>query len=115
MTYKTTGSIATGPLFDTVDQWQMEASYANGLNMTFMDSKTAKAFAAKLPENMREPMNKHGDGTLFVGSKGWVKVSRGALHASSEELRRKAKEPGRVRLPVSRLLTALSGKMPLLP
>lgn len=102
VTYKTTGSIATGPLFDTVDQWQMEASYANGLKMTFMDSKTAKAFAAKLPEAMREPMNKHGDGTLFVGSKGWVNVSRGALHASSEELRRKAKEPGSVRLPVSR-------------
>lgn len=102
VSYKTTGSIATGPLFDTVDQWQMEASYANGLKMTFMDSKTAKAFAVKLPEAMREPMNKHGDGTLFVGSKGWVNVSRGALHASSEELRRLAKEPGSVRLQVSR-------------
>ena len=100
--YTTTGSIANGPLFDTVDQWNMRATYANGLGMTFMDSKTAREFGAKLPAGMGEPMEQHGDGTLFVGSKGWVSVSRGALKASSEELRRKAKNPGEIRLPMSR-------------
>lgn len=100
--YTTNGSIAKGPLFDTVDKWNMEATYANGLKMTFMDPKTARKYAAKLPEDMQEPINKHGDGTMFVGSKGWVSVSRGRLWASTDELRRKAKHPGSVRLPVSR-------------
>jgi predicted dehydrogenase len=100
--YKTTGSIATGPLFNTVDQWQMEASYANGMKMSFLDDKSAKKMAPKLAAGMGEPMLQHSDGTMFVGTKGWISVSRGALKASSEELRRKAKDPGPIRLPVSR-------------
>jgi len=100
--YKTTGRIADGPLFNTAYQWKMEATYANGIPMTFMDTETAKSFADTLPANMREPMQERGDGTMFVGTKGWVSVSRGALKASSEKLRRKAKEPGPIRLPVSR-------------
>jgi predicted dehydrogenase len=100
--YKTTGSIAQGPLFDTVHSWKMEALYASGLKMTFMDVRTAREMAPKLPEDIRKPMEAHGDGTMFVGKKGWVSVSRGALKASSEELRRQAKDPGPVRLPTSR-------------
>lgn len=100
--YKTTGNIAGGPLFNTVHKWQMEATYASGMKMSFMDDKSAKEFAPKLPDGMGEPMLKRGDGTMFVGTKGWVSVSRGALMASSEELRRQAKDPGPVRLPVSR-------------
>jgi len=100
--YTTTGSLASGPLFDTVDQWQMQATYANGMKMRFYDSRTAQQIGPHLPAGMGEPMVSRGDGTLFVGSKGWVSVSRGALMASSQDLRRKAKDPGPVRLPLSR-------------
>ncbi|MGB0744159.1 MAG: gfo/Idh/MocA family oxidoreductase, partial [Opitutales bacterium] len=100
--YNTTGSIAEGPLFNSVDKWSMKASYANGLQMDFMDSHTAKDFALKLPASMQEPLLKHNNGTMFVGTEGWVCVSRGVLSASSNELRQKAKDPGSVRLPVSR-------------
>lgn len=101
-TYTTTGEIAPGPLFNTAFRWTMKATYANGTPMTFMDTKTARSFAGTLPESMREPMEKRGDGTMFIGKDGWVSVSRGALYASSEELRRKAKDPGSIRLPASR-------------
>ena len=101
--YKSAGSIAKGPLFDTVDQWQMEGTYANGLTMTFHDKISVKSFAATLPSDIAAPILRHrNDGTLFVGDKGWVSVSRGVMMASSEEIRRKAKDPGPVRLPVSR-------------
>ncbi|HKK19260.1 MAG TPA: Gfo/Idh/MocA family oxidoreductase [Opitutales bacterium] len=100
--YATTGSIANGPLFDTVDQWEMQATYANGMKLRFYDNKTAGKIGPHLPAGMGEPMMKRGDGTMFVGTRGWVSVSRGALMASSEELRRQAKDPGPIRLPVSR-------------
>jgi hypothetical protein len=48
-----------------------------------------------------EQMLKFGNCTQFIGSRGWVAVSRAGLVCSSEELRRKAKDPGPVRLPVS--------------
>jgi len=99
--YKTSGSIAKGPLFNTVYQWQMEANYANGLKMRFMDTQSAKQLAAGLSSGMGEPLLKHGNGTLFVGSQGWVSVSRGAFNTSSEALRRQAKDPGPIRLPAS--------------
>ena len=41
-------------------------------------------------------------GTLFVGSEGWVRVSRNGWQTSTEELRQKAKDPGAKRLTVSR-------------
>ncbi|WP_233246117.1 Gfo/Idh/MocA family protein [Coraliomargarita sinensis] len=100
--YKTEGAIATGPLFNTVHKWDMKATYATGMEMTFQDSITAGEIAGKLPTGRGEPILSHGDGTMFVGTKGWVSVSRGALKASSEEIRRRAKDPGPIRLPVSR-------------
>lgn len=100
--YQATGGIADGPLFNTVERWNMEATYANGLKLTFQDRVTAREKASGLPNGMSEPINAIGDGTMFVGNKGWISVSRGALKASSDELRRKAKDPGPIRLPVSR-------------
>jgi hypothetical protein len=70
--------------------------------MSFLDDQSAKKMAPKLAAGMGEPMLQHSDGTMFVGTKGWISVSRGALKASSEELRRKPKDPGPIRHPVSR-------------
>jgi predicted dehydrogenase len=93
--YKTTGQIPTEGLFNTVTHWDMEASYANGIKLWFTDNKTV--FEKKQAPG-QEKLGKFGNCTQFVGEKGWVAVSRAGMVCSSEELRRKAKDPGPVRL-----------------
>ena len=100
--YKTTGVIPEEGLFNTAIRWDMEATYANGLKLHFMDSHTVREPGRALPAGMEQIAEKMHNGTFFVGSRGWVNVSRGQLMASSEEIRRQAKDPGPVRLPASR-------------
>jgi hypothetical protein len=96
--YKTTGSIPSEGLFDTITRWDMEATYADGMKLWFTDRKTA--FEKKKARGM-EQLTKFSNCTQFVGDKGWVAVSRAGFTASSGELRRRAKDPGPARLPVS--------------
>jgi hypothetical protein len=71
--------------------------------LQFLDTAWANdSSKTVIPADMRFCAEKNPNGTLFVGSKGWICVSRGVITASSEELRRKAKDPGPIRLPVSR-------------
>ncbi len=100
--YKTTGTFPKHGLYDTLLNWHMEAVYANGLTLHFQDTASAKGPESVLPDEMKQCAEKRRDGTLFLGTKGWFSVSRGVIMASSEELRRKAKDPGPVRLPMSR-------------
>lgn len=100
--YTTTGTIPDTGLFDTVTQWTMDATYADGMKMYFIDAKTAREGNLPLPEGMAEQVEKIGNGTFFVGSEGWASISRQVFAASSDEIRRKAKDPGPIRLPVSR-------------
>ena len=93
--YEGAGTLPTKGLFNTVLHWDVKSIYANGIKMRFMDAKTA---GKKKPH----PGVEGGHGTLFVGSKGWVMVSRGRWKTSSLELRRKVKNPGEKRLKVSR-------------
>lgn len=96
--YKTTGTYRPQDLYNTVTNWNMEAVYANGTKLYFMDTHTAKNSPQILE---RDKLDKFDDCTQFVGTKGWVAISRSGLVCSSEELRRKAKNPGPRRLPVS--------------
>ncbi|MFQ3243382.1 MAG: putative dehydrogenase [Lentimonas sp.] len=101
--YKTEGTLPLHGMYNTLLNWSMEATYANGLKLQFQDTTwAADASKSVVPAAMRFCAEKNPNGTLFVGSKGWICVSRGAITASSEELRRKAKDPGPIRLPVSR-------------
>lgn len=100
--YKTSGTLPTKGLFDTLIDWHMEARYANGMKLYFQDNESAKSEKSFIPAAMREVAQKSENGTLFVGSKGWVSVSRGVFYASSEATRRKARNPGPKRLQVSR-------------
>ncbi|MHC4506612.1 MAG: Gfo/Idh/MocA family protein [Planctomycetota bacterium] len=93
--YEATGTLPTKGLFNTVTNWDAKCTYENGLKMRFMDDITARKVKP-------HPGVYGGHGTLFVGSKGWVTVSRGGWKVSSEEIRRKAKDPGDKRLVVSR-------------
>ncbi|MEM9417800.1 MAG: Gfo/Idh/MocA family oxidoreductase [Planctomycetota bacterium] len=100
--YEATGNIPTNKLFDAITHWSMEATYANGLKVHFLDRGSLGKLEGSLPESVRPAFEKVGNGTLFLGSEGWVSISRGVFRASSDELRRKAKDPGPIRLPVSR-------------
>lgn len=101
--YKTTGTIPESGIFDTVQQWEMEAWYANGFKIHFLDRRSAREHGGKFPGGTGHlPSSTGGNGTLFIGSEGWVSVSRGVFKTSSEELRQKAKDPGPIRLPVSK-------------
>lgn len=98
--YEASGVLPTEGLFDTVTHWDMTAQYSGGLEVRFMDSDTAKKSESEIPvPNAAElPSNC----TLFMGTEGWVAVSRGTLNTSREDLRRKAKDPGPIRLAESR-------------
>ncbi len=96
--YKATGNLPTEGFFNTVTHWDMQAVYANGVPLRFMDDETARK---ELPKLSLKGLKFHGNCTVFRGSKGWVAVSRGVLQASSDEIRRRAKDPGPVRLPES--------------
>lgn len=88
------GVIPTDGLFNTLTQWDAHFVYPNGLKMRFMDDETAN-------KEKPHPGVEGGHGTLFVGSEGWVRVSRDGWATSDEALRQKAKDPGAKRLLVS--------------
>lgn len=96
--YETKGTIPTEGLFTAVTHWDMEAQYANGIKLHFMDTKTAKE-SGKVPNMDR--VGRYGDCTMFMGTKGWVAVSRAGWEVSSEEIRRKARDAGPIKLKVS--------------
>lgn len=96
--YAATGTLPTEGLFDTVTQWELECEYANGIQVVFSDTLTAKK-NRRAPE--MEKLEKFGNCTMFIGEKGWVAVSREGWVTSSEDLRRQAKDPGPIRLQVS--------------
>jgi hypothetical protein len=93
--YEGTGKWKPRDLYNTLANWDVHCTYANGLALRFMDSRTA---ARTKPH----PGFHQGHGTLFVGTEGWVTVGRWGWKTSSEALRQKARDPGKKRLKVSR-------------
>jgi hypothetical protein len=93
--YEGTGKWKPDDLYNTISNWDVHCTYANGLTLRFMDSHTS------IEEEIHEGVF-GGMGTLLVGTDGWVNVSRGGWKCSSEELSRKAKDPGETKLKVSR-------------
>ena len=102
--YKGTGTVPTEGLFNTVTHWEIEGTYADGTPMVFMDTETANRSKHLAPYIDR--VITFGNGTLFVGTKGWVGLSRQRWEVSSEEIRLKARDPGDILLPVSEHHTA---------
>ena len=92
--YEASGEVGIGGLFNTLTNWDVKCTYANGLPMRFMDSQTANA-------RKPHPGVEEGHGTLFVGSKGWVRVARGGQKVFPEDLYRVGTNTGEKRLEVS--------------
>lgn len=98
VSYQGSGKIPGAGLFDTVTHWDMTCTYANGLKMRFLDDVTARE-QSKIPHI---DQIKFTHGTMFVGSEGWVAVTRGGWQVYPESLYQKAKQPGSLRLTESR-------------
>jgi predicted dehydrogenase len=101
--YETEGTLPEVGIYNTLKNWKMQANYIDGLKIHFLDRVWAgDATHTVIPASMRHCVESNSNGTIFVGSRGWVCVSRGAITTSSEDLRRKAKRPGPRRLKFSR-------------
>ncbi len=113
--YQGSGKRPESGLFDTVTHWDMTCTYANGLKMRFLDDSTARE-QGKIPHI---DQLKFTHGTMFVGSEGWVAVTRGGWQVYPESLYQKARHPGSLRLTESTSHTkhfvdsVLSRKQPL--
>jgi len=83
--YEGTGKMPPEGLFDTVDYWDVNCEYADGVTMRFMCTRAAKEVVGKIDQR-KLPFQDHG--TRFVGEDGWINVSRQGVYASTRELQR---------------------------
>jgi len=67
-------------IFDTITAWDVACTYENGVELRFMDWKTAKPTVTAY-----RPESDHG--TTFFGEKGWISVDRHALRTSDPEIK----------------------------
>jgi len=65
MTVEGTGTIPTEGLYDNVLNWDMRVQFGDGVKVTFKPG---------------------GDSTKFIGSEGWVRVTRGGIDAEPKSL-----------------------------
>jgi predicted dehydrogenase len=113
--YEGTGKIPDSGLFNTITNWDMVCTYDNGLKLRFLDDQTARE-KKKIP-HIDEMRFSHG--TLFVGTEGWVAVTRSGWKVYPESLYQKAKESHKIQLTESTnhreqfIESILSGKQPI--
>ncbi len=84
--YAGTGEIPEGGLFDTIDNWDVDCRYANGVTLRFMCDRVAKGVSGLMDDPKKRPFLDHG--TTFWGVDGWISVSRGFLYARPKELQK---------------------------
>lgn len=66
-----------GHLFDTINYWDINISYDNGLKVHFVSTNYADDMMQKVNSN---------NGTIFYGTKGWIALGRGAASSDIPEL-----------------------------
>jgi predicted dehydrogenase len=97
-TVKGTGTIPQEGLFNTITHWDVDARYDCGFEMKFMDEATCHQYMDK----GAIPVSKSDHGSMFVGDKGWINVSRGSWDFSSDEIRLRAKDAMKIELNASK-------------
>jgi predicted dehydrogenase len=80
-------------LYDTPTAWEIEHKYANGVRLIHMDLRTARKRA--------EQFQQGGMASVFLGTEGWIYVSRNGMRTYPESLMRTAISPNEIRLPRS--------------
>jgi predicted dehydrogenase len=91
--YQGTGVIPpAGSLWDTIESWDVQCEYANGVKMHFMGNRVAKPVVQAYHPSWCD------HGTTFFGPKGWINVNRSALYASDKALQKVQVKPDEKRL-----------------
>ncbi|HAV13990.1 MAG TPA: oxidoreductase [Opitutae bacterium] len=98
-TYKASGTVPENSYYNAVTHWDMEAQYKNGTKLRFLDTETAHQV---IPSLNLEGLKMQKNCTLFMGTDGWVAVTRGVFQASRDEIRRAGRDPGPIKLPQSK-------------
>jgi len=93
-----TGVIPSDGLCDTALTWRVEHTYANGVKMIYLDRAQAQR---EFPQFESKTLQYTGVGVLFIGSDGWVIVSRGGTDAGPKSLLQTTFDSNKPRLPVS--------------
>ena len=93
-----TGVLPQDGLCDTALTWRVEHAYANGVKMIHMDSRHTEQ---EFPQFVTPVLQYRGCGILFLGTDGWVIVSRGGIDAQPKSLLQTTFDSSEPRLPVS--------------
>jgi hypothetical protein len=96
-----TGVIPTEGVYNTITHWNLTYQYDKGPQVRFFDTKTAFEELPKI-EEIKGLSPKWGHGVIFVGTKGQLHVQRGEFTTTPPEIRLLGKNPGDIRLHVSR-------------
>jgi len=80
--------------------WRVEHMYANTVKMIHMDSRQTVTEFPQLAE-ARSALQIPGCGILFIGTNGWVVVSRGGIAAKPDWLLKETFDADEIHLPVS--------------
>ena len=88
--YEGTGSVPQEGIFRTLEQWDIQCDYENGVKLHMMDMETAKP----LVQEYYKPKWTDGDGVVFHGTEGWVgDFNFGTFHASDLALLKQELKP----------------------
>lgn len=93
VTYEGTGTLPPKGAFDTIDTWDVNCHYEDGLTLRFMDSRNAEKKVAEM-----KGMKFHDHGTTFFGEDGWINVSRLGVQSNDESLLRQTSGPPDVQI-----------------
>jgi predicted dehydrogenase len=93
--YEGTGNFfEAGNLYDTLNSWDIQAKYANGVQMHFFSEDLCRPVIEKYRTYLDH-------GTTFFGSNGWVSVDRKGIQASNPEILKHTFSANEIRLPAS--------------
>ncbi len=88
--YEGTGSVPTEGIFRTLERWDIQCDYENGVKLHMMDMETAKGVVKGY---YKEPWT-DSDGVVFHGSEGWIgDFNFGTFHASDQMLWKQELKP----------------------
>ncbi len=92
VSFEGTGAVPKQGLLTTVEEWDINCTYANGVKMHFMSVRGAKPTVMKY----RTRWSNHG--TTFFGSAGWISVDRNGIEYSDPKLAEFTSDSGAERL-----------------
>jgi len=75
--YEGTGHVPQEGIFRTLESWDVNCDYDNGVNMRLMDLAKAEQVLSTMPEFGGRYNKLNYDGVIFIGSEGWITNASG--------------------------------------